>query len=101
MEQLQERMAHYLDLFEEVRNRTSSDAAAASIINQIGKDTRMQAIMDERRNTPGSMNGNGDVPATTKQLSFMRQLGLDVPAGLTKKAASELIDAEKERRDAA
>ena len=37
-------------------------------------------------------NGNGDEPATEKQIGFLKDLGVKVPAGVSKRRASELID---------
>ncbi len=42
---------------------------------------------------PGDDNASaGGVPATDKQLAFLRRLGVEAPAGITKDAASELIE---------
>ena len=35
---------------------------------------------------------NGEQPATSKQLGYLKVLGVEVPAELTKQCASELID---------
>jgi hypothetical protein len=38
-------------------------------------------------------------PATAKQVQFMRELYIDIPVGVTKKQASELITSAKEKGD--
>ena len=58
------------------------------MLQEVGKDGRV-----ERMRSSVVQNGtNGEQPATEKQTNYLASLGVDVPAGLTKKAASELID---------
>ncbi len=44
-------------------------------------------------NGSNGWNGSNEQPATAKQIGFLRRLGVkDIPAGLSKKDASTLID---------
>lgn len=87
----------YAEVFKRASKKTQSDEAAAVIIDQIGKHIRIQEMRlggnawseNTRR---GSDSDNGDVPATERQIAFLKQLGAEVPEGLTKRAASALID---------
>ena len=54
------------------------------IVSEVAKDERMEQIKEDR-------NGH---PATAKQLPFLKGLGVEIPAGLSKKEASVLIDEE-------
>ncbi len=39
-----------------------------------------------------------DIPATLKQIGYLSRLGVsDIPTGLTKKAASQMIDEDHEK----
>ena len=62
----------------------------AAVIEQIGKDTRCERLMNRRSN--GNGYGNGEQPATEKQIDFMKSLGIEVPDRCSKRAASRLID---------
>lgn len=84
-----ETINEYAALFDAILKRTDDYGVAIAILEQLGKDRRM-AAMNERERSNG--NGGTEVPATGKQLSYLKQLGVETPAGLTKKAASELID---------
>ena len=92
MENETQRLVHYLDLFEEIRGKVDSEEAAAAVLNQIGKDMRMQQMMTRGRSVVGSA-GNGDQPATEKQRSFLRDLGAkNLPENLSREDASSMID---------
>ncbi len=98
--EIKERIAYYLGLYGELREQCGSSEVAIAVLQQLGKDTRMAKIQNwEKRNDENGTNG--DMPATTKQLAFMRKLGLDIPTSVTKKEASALIDEEKRNREAA
>lgn len=86
------RIEDYLEVYERVNTVVESAEVTAAIIEQVGKDTRCEWMMSERSSGNGFGNGNGDHPATEKQLGFMKSLGVDVPANCSKKEASRLID---------
>lgn len=99
-QQIGSRLTEYVQLFQEAKRLVNDESVAAVILEQIGKDSRMQRIIDERQNGNGFANTlevNGEQHATKKQLGYLKVLGVDVPAGLTKQRASELIDESRMR----
>jgi len=80
------RLEHYLDLLEEIKDKVGDELFALRILGEIAKDERMEQIREERNNRTE--------PATTRQLQFMKRLGIEVPPGCTKAEASRLIDEE-------
>jgi len=82
------RVEEYLEVYERIKQVIQSDEVGAAIIEQIGKDTRCAWLMNGRSNG----NGNGDEPATEKQLGFLKKLKVELPANLSKREASRLID---------
>ena len=76
----------YLALFDEIKRRTGGDERVAQIVlAEVAKDRRMEEIKEERE----ARNGE---PVTTKQVEYLKNLGVPVTPGLTKKQASILID---------
>ena len=92
-----------VELYTQLRSRVESEGAALALLQEIGKTRRVE--MMRARN--GSVNGNnfggnssqGDQPATTKQLFYLKRLGINPPEGLTKRSASALIDEARENED--
>ncbi len=89
------RVEEYLEVYERVNTVVKHAEVVAAIIEQVGKDTRCGWLMNGRSNGNGHANGNGDEPATERQIGFMKQLNIDIPAGCTKREASKLIDESK------
>ena len=87
-EEIQMKVDFYADAFEKANAKLGNAELASLIVQQIGKDLRTAQIQGTSGN---SGNGNG-TQATPKQLAYLERLGVDVPAGVTKKQASELID---------
>ena len=83
----QAKLDKYLELFEEIKGKVNDEIVARTIMTEISKDRRMEQIREER----GMKNGE---PATTRQLQFMKKLGLEIPPGITKQQASTLLDEE-------
>jgi len=81
----QSKVDHYLELLNALKEKVSDEGNAVRILAEISKDQRMDQMREERE----SMNGE---PATTKQLQYLKTLGVQVAPGLTKKQASRLID---------
>ena len=85
------KVAEYLDLLQGIRAKVGDERTAVNILQEVNKDLRMAMIRDER-------NSNGqvevDYPATERQKSFLKKLGVKIPAKLTKREASGLIDEE-------
>lgn len=95
-ETIQSKIEEYLRLLGEIKARTGDDRTALSILQEVNKDLRMAQIRAERDN--GHSNGNGDeAPATSRQKTYLKKLGVAIPASLTKKQASGLIDEALEK----
>ena len=79
----------YLTLLNDIRVKTQDERTALAILQEVNKDIRMAQIRAERE------HGNGpDQPATVRQKNYLKKLGVDIPANLTKREASRLIDQE-------
>ena len=61
------------------------EAVAIAVMQEVGKDRRMQEMKAERRN-------NNNEPATAKQIGYLKKLGMNQGTGITKIEASKLID---------
>ena len=82
---IQTKVDNYLEILNEIKAKVSDEGSAVRILSEVAKDVRMEQIREERE----SMNGE---PATTKQLQYLKTLGVQVNPGLTKRQASRLID---------
>ncbi len=91
-----ERVDFYKQLVDQLVGFVPDTAVVATVVEQVGKDLRMGQILRRENNTSNGSNGwNGsdEQPATAKQIGFLRRLGVkDIPAGLSKRDASTLID---------
>lgn len=88
MEFDKEKISSYVELFTLLRSSVNDEQVAALILEQIAKDARTQLLI--QRN--GNHKSESDVPATEKQLGYLKSLGADVPAGMTKQQASKMIE---------
>lgn len=88
----EDRQEGYIETFRDLTKRTGSIDAAIAIMQELAKDHRQIRI-----NGNGQRNSNG--PATEKQLSFLDKLGVSYPEGVTKQAASQLIDEHHSKAD--
>ncbi|MCH8823258.1 MAG: hypothetical protein IH984_07080 [Planctomycetes bacterium] len=86
---IQMKVDFYADAFEKAQARVGDTELASLIVRQIGKDLRTAQIQNASGN---SANGKGDVPATPKQLAYLKRLGVLFEKGISKKQASEMID---------
>ena len=86
-ENIKEKLDSYLELLQEIRQRTDDSRVATVLLSEICKDRRMQEIRQERE-------ANDNQPATEKQKRFMDDLGIRYPKTVTKQEASALIDEE-------
>ena len=97
-EEIEGQLDFYASVFNDARDKVNDEQVALAIVEQVGKDMRMKQIFDERRERLSSRQDSGsesndDRPATEKQIGYLRRLGVkEIPAGLTKKAASQMID---------
>jgi len=84
---MQAKLDAYLELFQELKQKTSDERTALTLLQEVSKDKRMEQIRNERE-------ANNNNPATEKQRQFMKRLGIDFPENTTKQEASALIDEE-------
>jgi hypothetical protein len=82
----------YLAILQEIRKKTGDDKLAQMILAEIAKDRRMEEMREERELRNGE-------PATSKQLEYLKKLGVQTTPGLTKKQASTLIDNALEKEE--
>ena len=88
---MQNKLSEYIRLFEKVRAKVNDDNLAMQIVEQVGKDMRVEQMRSGR--TPERASSE-NAPATERQLGLLRRLGVPVStyAHLSKARASELID---------
>ena len=91
--QMKDRLVEYVELFQELRDKVGDDQIAVALVEQVGKDCRVEKMHGRGQST----QGNGDQAATAKQLAFLRRLHVEVPSELTKTQASALIDEAQEK----
>ncbi len=91
-----ERVDFYKQLVDQLVGFVPDTAVVATVVEQVGKDLRMGQILRRENNTFNGSNGwnsSDEQPATAKQIGFLRRLGVkNIPAGLSKRDASTLID---------
>ena len=86
---IQTRVDECLALFDKIKARTGDERSALTILQEVNKDVRMAQIRAERENGHHSDENRG---ASSKQLAYLKRLGVEIPANLTSKQASALID---------
>ena len=87
---MQKKLSNYLELLDEISEKTSDERTAMSLLQEISKDRRMEQIREERQ-------ANNNDAVTFKQKRFMKKLGIDCPKEITRKEASVLINEELEK----
>lgn len=90
---MKEKLNAYLELLDEISEKTDDESTAVALLREISKDRRMEQIREEQGFK------NGDTPATDKQKKFMDDLGIEFADDITKKQASFLIDTELGKTD--
>ncbi len=88
----QSKLDEYLRLLEQIKQKTSDERTAVSLLQELSKDRRAAEIHEERE-TKNSDTNDGQ-PATEKQKQYMKKLGIKFPATVTKEEASMLLDEE-------
>ena len=83
---IQAKVETYLDLLAEIKEKVGDEQTAARLLTEVAKDVRMDQIREERENHAQ--------PASTKQLQFLKKLGVQHEEGISKTEASRLIDDE-------
>jgi hypothetical protein len=79
----------YASQFHTLKQRVGDAGAATAILQEVARDRRAQQIRAEKQVGRTELNGE---PATAKQREFLKDLKINIPQGLTKQAASALID---------
>lgn len=87
------RLDNYLELLEQIQEKTDSEASALAIMHELCKDRRSAQIREEREERKSN---NSDI-VTFKQKSCLKRLGVGFPDDITRKEASALIQEELER----
>jgi hypothetical protein len=86
-ENTKQKLDSYLELLNEIKERTENEQTAIALLQEIGRDQRMERMIDERE-------ARNNEPATIKQKRFMDNLGIKYPKNISKREASALIDEE-------
>jgi hypothetical protein len=84
------RLDSYIELFDEISEKTEDDSTAVAILHEMSKDRRVEQMRSERE-----AKKNGTV--TFKQKQCMKRLGIDFPDDIARKEASMLIKEELDR----
>jgi hypothetical protein len=84
---MQSKLDEYMRLLEQIKQRTTDEANAVSVLQELSKDRRAA----ERQ---GEHEAQDSEPATEKQKNFMKNLKIKFPDTVTKREASVLIDEE-------
>jgi hypothetical protein len=92
---MQSKLDEYLRLLEQIKQRTTDERTAVSLLQEVSKDRRSAEIREERETKNG--DDTESQPATEKQKQFMKKLGIKFPATVTKQEASLMIDEERGR----
>jgi len=89
---MQSKLDEYLRLLEQIKQKTTDERTAVSLLQEVSKDRRSAEIREERETK--NSDTNNSQPATEKQKQFMKKLGIKFPAAVTKQEASLMIDEE-------
>ena len=89
---IDERVGQYVRLFENIRTKVGDDQLALALVEQCGKDWRVEQMRGSARNERAASD---EAPATPKQLAFLA--ALNVPRNLSKAEASRMIDEAQAR----
>jgi hypothetical protein len=87
-EDVKEKLNGYLELLNEIKEKTENEQTAIALLQEIGRAMRMERMIEERE-------ARSNEPATAKQRRFMDNLGIKYPQNLSKQDASALIDEER------
>jgi hypothetical protein len=92
---MQSKLEEYLKLLEQIKQKTTDERTAVSLLQEVSKDRRSAEIREERETKNNGASDNE--PATEKQKQFMKKLGIKFPATVTKQEASTRIDEKREQ----
>lgn len=91
----QSTLNRYAAAFTKIKESVKDEHAAAVIPQEAAGNRRAGRISAEQQAERAGQEGE---PATPKQLEFLKCLRMPIPQGLTKQAASRLIDEGKAKR---
>jgi hypothetical protein len=87
---IDERVGQYVRLFENIRGQVGDDQVAMALVEQCGKDWRVEQMRGSSR---GERTASDEAPATPRQLAFLASLNVpNVPRNVSKAEASRMID---------
>ncbi len=86
-EKIQAKLESYIEFFDIAKQKVGDEAVALTLLQELSKDRRMEEMKQHLE----AKNGEA---ATEKQKRFMKKLGINFPATLSKREASMLIDEE-------
>ena len=89
-----------VELFKAIEQKVESEEVAVALVQELGKNYRVQQMQRVRDESVPAKSSAGDQPASTKQIKYLKFLGVEIPSDLNRKDASQLIDekvAETER----
>ena len=87
--EIQERVRTYVELLDNIKEQTGNNPEAMGILHEIMRDIRAEKFQRRKKSY------DDDSPATEKQISYLKTLGVEVTENLTKQKASELIEQAK------
>lgn len=93
--EMQSNLDMYTKVFNQIKENVKDEQVAAVILQEVARDRRVQQNRAERQAEQEKLARE---PATPRQLEFLRNLGMTIPAGLTKQEASLLIDEGRAKR---
>lgn len=91
-ENTKQRLESYLELLEQISEKTQNEQATVALLQEIAKDFRVERMIEQRE-------AKNNEPATFKQKKFMDDLGIKYPKNISKREASALIDEELGRNN--
>ena len=93
-----ERVNHYIQLFETIRNKVGDDHLAVALLEQCGRDMRVAQMRSNDRAERRVSTANHEAPASDRQLAFLGRLNVkNVPKNLSMAQASRMIDEAQAR----
>ncbi len=93
-----ERVNHYIQLFETIRNKVGDDHLAMALLEQCGRDMRVAQMRSNDQAERSVRAANQEAPASDRQRAFLDRLNVkNVPQNLSMAQASRMIDEAQAR----
>ena len=87
-----DRVNSYNELYDQVLERVGDKVLALGLIQEAAKDRRMDVISQRESGRSSTGSQENGIEATGKQIGWLKSRGVEIPAGLTKSRASDMID---------